>query len=126
MKIKIDKADEIFSQVVRIRDKACKRCGSLVQFNDKGLPISHQNSHYFGRKKETVRFDLENCDTLCHGCHQYWGSDDRESYRAFKIHQLGMNRFNLLTIRANQTTKKDRKMSLIIAKQQLKNIMNQK
>ena len=38
--IKIDKADKVFSQYIRLRDKRCMRCGSAVQFNEKGLPIS--------------------------------------------------------------------------------------
>jgi len=119
MKIKIDQADKIFSQYIRLRDMKCVRCGSLVKLNDQGMPISHQNSHYFGRGRHTTREDPENCDTLCYGCHRIWGSDDKEGYRNFKIKQLGQHGFDLLTLRANKTGKKDRKLALIKAKQLL-------
>lgn len=113
MQIKIDKADAEFSKYIRERDGKCMRCGSPVRYNDKGDPVSHQCSHYFGRRKESTRYDPENCDTLCHGCHQQWGSTDRESYRAFKIKQLGQYGFDRLLLRSNTHQKKDRKMSLL-------------
>jgi 5-methylcytosine-specific restriction endonuclease McrA len=111
--LKIDKADEAFSQYIRLRDGECVRCWSKVRYNSKGLPVSHQASHYYGRGKESTRFDPENVDTLCHGCHQYWGSTDREDYRAFKIKQLGQKRFDALLIQSNTTQKKDRKMQYL-------------
>lgn len=110
-RIKLDKADSVFSKYIRLRDKKCLRCGSGVTFNDKGLPVTHQASHFFGRGKESTRFDEENVDTLCTGCHQEWGSADREAYRVFKIKQLGQRGFDLLTLRANTPGKKDRKMA---------------
>jgi hypothetical protein len=121
--IKLDPADVAFSQYVRLRDGQCSRCGSKVELNITGLPVSHQNSHYFGRAREATRFEPTNCDTLCHGCHQYWGSTDRESYRTFKIKQLGQAGFELLTIQANSYHKKDRVMALIIAKALLAEII---
>ena len=116
MGISRDKADATFSQYIRLRDGKCVRCHSPVRLNAKGLPISHHCSHYHGRRKESVRFDPENCDCLCHGCHVHWGSTDREGYRAFKIKQLGRKRFDALQIRANTYKKKDRNMSYIKAK----------
>jgi len=114
--MKICPADKIFSQYIRLRDGKCCRCGSMVELNDEGLPVSHQNSHYFGRSKEGTRFDPLNCDTLCWGCHKIWGSDDKEGYRSFKINQIGEQEFKLLQFRAFSYHKKDRKMSKIIAK----------
>ena len=119
MRVKIDPADSAFSQYVRTRDGKCVRCGSGVRFNDKGYPVSHQASHYFGRGRENTRFDPENVDTLCGGCHRLWGSDDRETYREFKIKQLGDDGFDNLRIRANLTMKKDRKAALLIARKLL-------
>lgn len=124
MKIKIDRADQTFSQYIRLRDGKCMRCGSRVELNDNGLPISHQASHYFGRGRENTRFDPENLDTLCWGCHQQWGSTNREDYRKFKIDQLGEKRFKLLSMRAEQYCKKDRKMRLIEAKLLLKTVLD--
>lgn len=113
MKIKVDKADQLFSQYVRIRDGRCMRCSSLVEFNVKGMPVTHQASHFYGRGRENTRFDVQNVDTLCFGCHQLWGSTDRESYRAFKLKQLGQKRFDTLMIQANMYCKKDRKLEAI-------------
>lgn len=114
MRIKLDKADMVFSQYIRTRDNwTCQRCGKQYQPPTKALHCSH----YFGRGRENTRFDPENCDALCHGCHSYWGSSDKEGYRQFKIDQIGERGFQELTWRASMYKKKDRKMALIIAKQ---------
>lgn len=106
MRVRIDQADRYFSRYVReLQDNTCQRCG------DKGESL--QASHYFGRSNEAVRFDPDNVDCLCFGCHQYWGSTDRESYREFKLNQLGENGFKALVARANSYKKKDRKMEAI-------------
>lgn len=120
MKIRLDPADKVFSQVIRLRDKKCVRCGSPVKFNEKGIPVTHQNSHYFGRGQESTRYNKNNCDTLCYGCHVIWGSKEREDYRDFKINQLGQKGFDLLLLRSKTPQKKDRKLELIKAKEQLK------
>jgi len=115
-RIKIDPADKAFSLYIRTRDNwTCQRCRKKFTPPTKALHCSH----YFGRGRENTRFDPENCDALCHGCHQHWGSADKEGYRNFKINQLGREHFNLLTLRANTYKKRDRKMSLIVAKQLL-------
>lgn len=118
--MKVDPADSTFSHYIRLRDKWCVRCGSAVSLNEKGLPNSHTTSHFFGRRMESVRFDPENCDTLCHGCHRYWEKEDREAYRAFKIKQLGQDGFDKLQVRAFATGNKDRQMALLYWKQRLK------
>lgn len=124
--IVIDEADKVFSWYVRKRDGECKRCHSKVRFNEKGLPVSHQASHFYGRRNQATREDPDNVDCLCGGCHQIWGSDDRESYRAFKIKQLGEQGFKLLQIRAeNKYFKKDRQMALLVAKTLLSELMGQ-
>lgn len=120
MKIKLDKADQEFSRYIRLRDQRCMRCGRIGEGKDNIVGL--QASHYFGRSRESTRFDPENVDTLCFGCHQYWGSTDREGYRNFKVWQLGEKGFDLLTLRANTYQKKDRKMSLIVARELLKTL----
>lgn len=122
MKIRIDEADKVFSQYVRLRDGRCMRCGSVVKKNDKGLPVSHQASHFFGRKAESTRFDPENVDTLCMACHVNWGGTNFEAYREFKLKQLGQARFDALMVRARTIKKKDRKLSLMIVKHLLEKV----
>lgn len=124
MKVKIDRADKTFSYYIRLRDTKCLRCHSLVSINLKtGLPKSHTVSHYFGRGKESVRFDPDNIITLCAACHRMWGSDDREAYRDFMIKRLGRNGFQALTTRAYKLVKKDRKMEYIKAKALLEELL---
>lgn len=119
--LKLDQADKVFSQYIRLRDMKCMRCLSPVRLNEKGLPVSHQASHYYGRGKESTRFDPENVDTLCMGCHRILGSDDREAYREFKIKQLGQDGFDNLRLRSNMYHKKDRKAALIASRVLLRN-----
>jgi len=118
-KIKLDPADIAFSKYIRTRDGwRCQRCHTRYIPPTKAL----HNSHYFGRARENTRFDPENCDSLCYGCHKFWGSDDKEGYRQFKIKQLGQKRFDLLTLRASTYCKKDRKMALIKSRLLLKEL----
>lgn len=92
------------------------RCHSLVGLNDKGMPNTHQASHYFGRGKENTRYDPDNVDCLCGACHRIWGSDDRESYRDFKISQLGEDGLVKMRVRSHQYCKRDEKLRKLQAK----------
>lgn len=68
-----------------------------------------------------MRYDMENADSLCYGCHMLWGGDRRREYEDFKIKQLGQNRFNALVIRANTpTTRFDPKWEVLKLKALLK------
>jgi hypothetical protein len=120
--VKLDKADIAFSKYVRLRDKRCVRCRRRGEgdFGITGL----QASHFHGRRKESVRFDLENVDALCAGCHRYWGTEHRNEYEEFKINQLGQKAYDLLTLRANTPGKRDRKMQRIIWEALLKKDFN--
>jgi hypothetical protein len=106
MKIKILKEDKVFSQFIRLRDKKCVRCGSRVEFNNDGMPISHQCSHYWGRGNWSTRFDEENADTLCFACHRLWGGDYRDMYKAYKVKQLGDKKYKELEKRKNENGNK--------------------
>lgn len=121
MRINLDRADTVFSQYIRLRDGKCLRCHSPVETNGKGLPITHQASHYWSRGKESTRFSPENVDTLCFACHKLWGhGDERDRYKEFKVKQLGEEGFKRLDFKAHQLVKKDRKMALLVARELLK------
>lgn len=111
------KADDTFSDYIRLRDGKCVRCGRLpaARKSDGFLVVGLQCSHYFGRRKESTRFDPQNCDALCGICHSIWEATDREDYRDFKIKQLGQQGFDLLRLKSNQRCKKDRAASLLYA-----------
>lgn len=121
MKIKRDPADIVFSQYIRLRDKACRRCGSPVSFNDKGMPVSHQASHFVGRRKENTRFDPDNVDTLCFSCHQYFGENPIDHYD-WQVEIKGQDLVDDLKLRANMYTKKDRKAEKMYWQQKLEEL----
>jgi 5-methylcytosine-specific restriction endonuclease McrA len=114
--MKIDKADKVFSLYIRTRDNwTCVRCGRAYEPPTTAL----QCSHFFGRRMESVRFDENNCDALCYGCHRFWEKEDREAYRDFKIKQLGQAGFDMLRLRAMTIQKKDRDLAHLYWKERL-------
>lgn len=120
-RIKLDKADTVFSQYIRLRDRKCKRCLSPVTFNSRGLPVSHQASHFQGRRKESTRFDEENVDTLCGGCHSYFTSNPGEHYM-WQVKQKGQKTVDSIILRSNMSMKKDRQMAYLYWKQRIKEL----
>ena len=105
-KIKIRKADSLFSTFVRKRDKwQCQRCKKIHKEGSRTLVCSH----YWGRGKEGTRFEPDNCDALCGlPCHDIWGhGDERDIYKEFKIKQLGEKRFNEVMLQAHTYKKRD-------------------
>ncbi len=116
MKISRDIADDWFSKYIRLRDGKCKRCHSPIELNGKGDPVSHQNSHFQGRRKEATRFDPENCDTLCGACHMYFTANPGEHYM-WQVSQKGQNTVNEIIVRSNSYCKKDRKLAAMVWKQ---------
>lgn len=111
--MKIDKADENFSKYVRLKQGKCQRCGSPVQFNAKGDPISHQLSHFQGRRKEATRFDLDNCDCLCGGCHKWFTAMPYEHVQ-WQIKTKGQQKVDEIILRSNGYCKKDRSFQRIV------------
>ena len=64
-------------------------------------------------------------NAFCFYCHQRLGhGDGRDDYREFKIKQLGENNFKILQWKAFSYHRKDRKLSLLIAKELLKTVNN--
>ena len=117
--IKIDKADKVFSQWIRLRDRECRRCHSPVKINEKGLPVSHQASHFKGRRKEATRFEPLNVDTLCGGCHAYFTENPAE-HEAWQVMMKGQKTVDKLILLSNTYHKKDRELEKLYWKQKLK------
>lgn len=109
---KIDAADSLFSKFIRfMRDgNRCQRCGA------DGRVSQLENSHFHGRRMESVRFDPENADALCRPCHAFFEARKSTDYHAWKLERLGSQRFGALEIRAATHQKKDRKMSMMIVR----------
>lgn len=95
------------------------RCKSPVKFNDKGLPVSHQASHFQGRRKENTRFDPENVCCLCSGCHSYLGSNPAEHYQ-FQVKLLGQEKVDEVVLKSNMYRKKDRKSETLYWRARIK------
>lgn len=93
----VDLLDREFSRYVRTRDNfTCQRCATQYAENATGLHCSH----FIGRANRATRWDLENCDALCNGCHQYFETHKATKYREWKRAQLGDERFELLVCRS--------------------------
>ena len=103
--MKRSKWDKVFSNAVRTRDKwTCQRCH---KFYPEGRRQGLHCSHFYGRAKYSSRFDFDNAEALCYGCHQYLGSHPEE-HRKHKIMKIGVSKFNRLTLRSNnRASKKD-------------------
>ena len=107
-RIKRDPADIWFSKYIRLKAgficAVCKRfCGEN----------GGEASHFHGRRKESVRFDEDNVVCSCFGCHRRFTEMPQE-HRAWKLKQLGQQRFDALNVRANLPAQKDRKLMAIV------------
>lgn len=102
----LDGLDRQFSVLVRQRsDWTCAVCGRCYE----GDPEELHCSHFYHRVHHAVRFDFENCDALCWECHQYMDLHPAE-HDAWKLGQLGPERFEALRLRAQQVVKLDLKL----------------
>jgi hypothetical protein len=90
------KADKEFSLFIRDRDKTCFFC----------LNRATQNSHFWGRGNSATRYDPENCDGVCGGCHMRHEGSKQGIYRELKIKQLGIGRYEALERRARSIVKR--------------------
>ncbi len=104
-KMVIRYSDRLMTQYIKLRDKG------LCQVNFKcykGTP-GIDNSHFQKRRKETVRYDPENCDLVCRVCHNFIENDPegQKALEKWKLNQLGETRYKALLVRANQIGKKD-------------------
>lgn len=109
--VRIDQADKFFSLFIRYRDNwTCQRCFTKYE------PVTNalHNSHFWGRARESTRFDPVNCVAHCHGCHSYLTASPEE-HRAWKLKQIGQAEYDRLMVRAQLTVKKDRKLMALVA-----------
>lgn len=114
-KIKIDKADKLFSLWIRTRDEwTCQRCHTRYTPPTAALHCSH----FMGRAKENTRFEPLNADALCYGCHQYFTSHPAEHY-AWQVGKKGQKMVDRLVLAGNTYKKKDRKLEAMLWKQEL-------
>ena len=105
MAIKITSSDKLFSQYIRTRDKwTCQRCSKKYEPPTNALHCSH----FHTRGKWGVRFDDENCEALCYGCHSYLGGNPIEHVE-HKINKLGYAKYKKLQQRSHKPLKSGEK-----------------
>ena len=114
--VKIDVADQAFSKYIRTRDNwTCQRCNKRYEPPTNAL----QCSHFMGRGKENTRFEPDNADALCYGCHRYFTAQPA-LHLAWQVERKGQERIDSLVIQSNKYKKKDRKAEVLIWRQALK------
>ena len=102
-KIKIRTSDRLFSQYIRTRDNwTCQRCGTQYEPPTSALHCSH----FMGRGKENTRFDPENADALCYGCHMYFTAHPMEHYD-WQVKRKGQEVVDAIKLRSNQYKKRN-------------------
>lgn len=109
-RIKIREADRLYSLWLRGERKCCERCGSQKTL---------QCSHFYGRAKESTRFDQENTDVLCFSCHNFFGQHPPE-YVEWKKARMTPQAYKLLMVRAHTFRKRDDKLILLWLKSEAK------
>ena len=99
--MKLRRADIEFSKAIKLRDAYCLRCYTTEELDC---------SHFYGRARESTRFDLANAVALCRKCHGFWGhGKGRAEYTRFMQKRLGESGFKELTRRAFSYRKKNDK-----------------
>lgn len=110
--------DKLFSEYIRKR--AMQRVGGCERCLTKKKGYKElQNSHFYGRGKHSTRWDETNCAGLCGACHIYVSSHPVIHMEWFK-NRLGETEFDLLTYRANHTSKPDMGILTLYFTQKLK------
>ena len=113
--IKRRSTDILYSKILRKkRNYTCERC---LKREEGGMQVSH----FYGRKAETVRFDDENCDCFCAGCHKYF-TEMPALYAEWKKKKMGEKAYKILMLRAHQMGKRDDKLMGIILKKEAKEL----
>ena len=94
----VKQLDALVREVVRLRDKRCRVCGSGAP----GLRYL-QAAHFITRSNYAVRFDLDNVYLLCSGCHMMrrnsWHKDPASAVE-FVRKALGKAGYQALRMRA--------------------------
>ena len=96
-KAKIFPSDREWSKYIRTRDNwTCQRCSKQYDPPTSALHCSH----FWSRGNWSVRFDEDNTEALCYGCHSYLGGNPVEFHKYY-LEKLGQERFDALEKRKN-------------------------
>jgi hypothetical protein len=104
------RADILFSKYIR-RGGKCEICGRS--------DIRLEAAHYFGRVKESTRFDERNVHCLCYTCHKKSHEGD-PCYKNFMLEKYGQDGLDKLELQSNLYQKRDDILTLLYCKQLVK------
>ena len=118
MKIRRDPLDALMSEYVRKRgiqrvggcERCLKQCHDIVKDDGTIYPAWKQLQccHFHPRRLMSVRFDPDNTQALCFGCHQHFHENNKE-HEAFTKRLLDEEQYSFLEGRMRQKGKPDRK-----------------
>lgn len=100
--MKRDKFDKLMSELIRERAGwACEwpTCGV---YYPEGARSGLEHSHFWGRRRNSVRWEPDNGLALCTGHHRYAGSNPYEHKKVVAV-LLGEERYAALKLKSNTT-----------------------
>lgn len=111
-RLKVTKADRLFSLYIRWRDKwTCQRCWWWADETDSEQRQMLHCSHFHGRINRGARFDPDNAAALCANCHRDLGDPlNRKEHEEFFLKRLGQARLDMLLVRAKSPRKVDEEL----------------
>lgn len=95
MKVRIDPLDKLFSQIIRLRSKGYCEIGGEWRGYERLMCC-----HNWGRRKKSVRWDLDNAVAGCFYHHRMIDENAEDKISFFKKY-LGEERYKQLNQRAN-------------------------
>lgn len=125
--IKRRKVDILFSQYVRSKANwTCVYCRKVCKVGNQNIGRLDA-SHYFSRRIENTRFDVDNVNALCSKCHRDLGGhtkDENQIYDLWMKKKLGEEGYKNLKIRANVWKRRDDFLDELYVKQLLRELEN--
>ena len=99
-RVVVTPADSAFSKCIRQRDGwTCQRCGGQYELGTQALHCSH----WHGRGSWSLRFNPDNCDAMCYGCHMHLTANPM-LHRDWQIERKGEGLLQILQELSNDTT----------------------
>jgi 5-methylcytosine-specific restriction endonuclease McrA len=86
--------------LVKVRDNfTCVKCHKQYKLGDQGITAAH----FFQSTKYATKWNLDNIDTMCWGCHNQTEHNKAAWHRDFKIAQLGEDKYEALRVLSETT-----------------------
>ena len=105
--MKILAADKYFSRCVReAHEWTCEKCGKVGRM---------EASHVYSRRHRTIRWNAQNVNCLCNGCHRKWHESPIAAFVWFE-NKFGYERVELLIEKMNSRVKVPKSEEKLIAK----------